>query len=326
MPTSIRIAVGQMCSGSCLKTNARIAAKAIDKAVLSKAKVLFLPEAADYIARDTKHSLRLADRSAIEFLMPLQEKVKTYYDPEHEDLGIFVAVGIHQPAGHENRGKKVQNVQVWISNTGEVLHRYQKVHLFDVNIGGGPVLTESDAVEPGTKILTPFPVGRQKPCSEIKIGFAICYDIRFPEMAAQLRHRRAHIITYPSAFTLTTGAAHWKALGLARAIDTQCYVVMAAQCGVHDVTADLTEDEKNKLDFVKKRETYGLALIISPWGEIMAEASNHSSRAASDEDGDYYEVITAEVNKDYLVNLRKELPIFKHRRPVVYHDSYPEKS
>lgn len=324
MSTTIRVAVAQMCSGSCLKTNARAAAKAIDKAVQEKAKVLFLPEAADFIARDPPHAIKLADRTGPDFLQPLQDKVKSYYNPSLKDSGIFVAVGVHEPATHENKGKKVQNNQVWISNTGEILHRYQKIHLFDVNIADGPVLKESDLVEPGNKILSPFPVGHEKPCSEIKIGFAICYDMRFPEMAAQLRHRRAHIITYPSAFTTTTGEAHWKALGRARAIDTQCYVVMAAQCGQHDVTADLTQKEKDDLNYLRKRETYGSALIIGPWGDIMAEASNYRERAPVDEEGDFYEVVCADVNKEYLVNLRKEMPVAKHRRPVVYHDSYPE--
>lgn len=322
---TIKVAVGQMCSSSCLKTNARIASKLVDMAVKANAKVLFLPEAADYISRNTDHSIRLAELTKRDFLEPLQEKIRSYHKSGEVDDGIFVAVGIHAPASCENRGRKVQNNQLWISNKGEILHRYQKVHLFDVNIANGPVLKESDAVEPGTKIHLPFKIGKRSPCSDFRVGLAICYDIRFPEMASRLRQKGAHIITYPSAFTTKTGEAHWRALGRARAIDTQCYIVMAAQCGSHDVTADLTEEEKAELNYSTTRDSYGQALIVDPWGEIIAEAPNYQNRGAKDEDGDYYEMITADLSKEFLYSIRRELPVLRHRRPVIYLDSYPER-
>lgn len=322
--STVRIAVGLMCSGSCLRTNARVVNKAIERAVAANAKVLFLPEAADYISRNPEHSLQLAERTATDFLKPIQEKIRSYHSPEKHDEGIVVAIGVHEPASGEIRGKKVQNNQLWISTSGEIVKRYQKIHLFDVNIPNGPILKESQAVEPGSKILDPFPMGGGS-LSEFKVGLAICYDIRFPEMASRLRDKGADVLTYPSAFTTKTGEAHWKALGKVRAIDSQCYVVMAAQCGEHDVVADLSLAEALALDYKKRRESYGQALIVGPWGEVIAEGSTYRDRAAVDEDGDYYEVIVADISREHLDKIRRDMPVFEHRRPLTYLDSFPDR-
>ena len=105
---------------------------------------------------------------------------------------------------------------------------YQKIHTFDVNIKGGAMLMESKSTQPGRRIVPPFP-------TELgKVGLAICYDLRFPEMALQLRRLGADILTYPSGFTTRTGAAHWELLLRSTAVLTQCYVVAAAQVGKHD--------------------------------------------------------------------------------------------
>lgn len=323
--STVRIAVGLMCSGSCLRTNARVVNKAIERAIAANARVLFLPEAADYISRNPEHSLQLAERTATDFLKPIQEKIRSYHSPGSVDDGIAVAIGVHEPASCENRGKKVQNNHLWISNTGEIVQRYQKIHLFDVNIPNGPILKESQSVEPGSKILDPFPMGEDSRLSRFRVGLAICYDIRFPEMASRLRDKGADILTYPSAFTTKTGEAHWKALGRARAIDSQCYVIMAAQCGEHNVLADLSPPEALELDYKKKRESYGQALIVDPWGEIIAEGSNYTDRAAVDEDGDYCEVIVADIEKERLNKIRRDMPVFSHRRTLTYFDSFPDR-
>ncbi|RKP28390.1 carbon-nitrogen hydrolase [Metschnikowia bicuspidata] len=319
--STVRIAVGQMCSGSSLLANARVVSKAIDKAIQAKAKVLFLPEAADYISRNADHSVQLASRSRTDFLEPIQQKIRSFHSPGQKDDGIMVAIGVHEPASGENRDKKVQNNQLWISNTGEIVHRYQKVHLFDVNIPNGPILKESESVESGSKLYPPFRLGLTPPLSDFSVGLAICYDIRFPEFASSLRQKGVDIITYPSAFTTKTGEAHWKELGRARAIDTQCYVVMAAQCGEHDTIGDLTLQKKSEILNRKKRESYGLALIIGPWGEVLAEASNYHDRAPVDDDGDYYEIIVADIDRKHLDKIRTEMPVFRHRRPSAYVDS-----
>lgn len=317
MSTKVKIAAGQMCSSSDLKANARVVGKLIQKAVAAKAKVLFLPEAADYISRDATHSVQLADTTHENFLQLVQGEVKKVYQEQSSeseaDRGIFVAVGVHEPASGDNAGKKVQNNQVWISNTGEIIHRYQKLHLFDINIPNGPILKESNSVEPGSKILDPFPINTGL-FAQFHVGLAICYDIRFPEFSLRLRKLGANIITYPSAFTTRTGEAHWLELARARAIDSQCYVVMAAQCGEHDVYADLDEEPEGK----KTRVSFGQTVIVGPWGEVLGKATTYLERDFADEDGDYYELVTAEVDVDHVNKIRTDLPVFTHRRPEIF--------
>lgn len=317
MATSLKIAAGQMCSSSDLAQNARVIKKLLRKAVANNVKVLFLPEAADYLSRDATHSVQLANDTHKKFILEIQQEVKELYESasgDDADKGIFVAVGVHEPAEGENFGKKVQNNQLWISNTGEILHRYQKLHLFDISITNGPILKESNSVEPGKAILPPFPVNNDD-YSKFNVGLAICYDIRFPELSLRLRKLGAKIITYPSAFTTKTGEAHWLELGRARAIDSQCFVVMAAQCGEHNVYADADEIPS---EGKKKRESYGQSVIIGPWGEVLGKGPTYLERGPLDGDGDYLELVEAELDLDKLEKIRTDMPVFTHRRPEIF--------
>lgn len=314
---SLKIAVGQMCSSADLGQNARVVSKLITAAVAQNAKVLFLPEAADYLSRDAAHSRELAGRTHTDFISHIQNLVRRVFDqsagPEN-DRGIFVAVGVHEPGIKATAEGKVQNNQLWIDNRGDIVHRYLKLHLFDISITNGPILKESNSVEAGKDIIPPFPVN-DSTWDRFKVGLAICYDIRFPELSLRLRRLGANILTFPSAFTTKTGEAHWIALGRARAIDSQCYVVMAAQCGRHNVEADLPEEERTG---TTKRESYGNSVIIGPWGDVLAQASVYTDRKAEDEDGDYYELVAAELDADRVDQIRRDLPVFDHRRPEVY--------
>ncbi|PVH18768.1 hypothetical protein CXQ85_001056 [Candidozyma haemuli] len=311
--SKLTIACGQMCSSSDLAGNARVATRLIDQAVAQNVKVLFLPEAADYISRDASHSVQLAEESKEKFISVLQKHVRQIHERssgEDEDKGIFVAVGVHEPASGDNHGKKVKNNQLWIDNRGDIAQTYQKLHLFDINIVNGPILKESNSVEPGKEILDPFSVNKGK-FSKFSVGLAICYDIRFGELALRLRKLGANIITFPSAFTTRTGEAHWLELGKARAIDSQCYVVMAAQCGEHDVYADTEEDGDGK----KVRVSYGQSVIIGPWGEVVAKGDTYLERKDSK---DYSELIVGEIDLDYVEKIRTDLPVFTHRRPEIF--------
>lgn len=311
--TKLTIACGQMCSSSSLAANARVATKLIDQAVAKNVKVLFLPEAADYISRDAAHSVQLANSSKDEFITVIQEHVKKIYQNslgDAQDKGIFVAVGVHEPAVGDNFGKKVRNNQLWIDNQGKIVHSYQKLHLFDINIPNGPILKELNSVEPGQEILKPFPVSEGQ-FSRFSVGLAICYDIRFGELALRLRKLGANIITFPSAFTTRTGEAHWLELGKARAIDSQCYVVMAAQCGEHDVYADVEESGDGK----KVRVSYGQSVIIGPWGEVVAKGETYMERGDGE---DYSELVVGELDLEHVEKIRRDLPVFTHRRPEIF--------
>ncbi|MCJ1314191.1 Carbon-nitrogen hydrolase [Agyrium rufum] len=211
----------------------------VHKAVSAGAKALFLPEASDYIGTSSDETIALVKSiEESEFVRGLQQEAIC--------ASLPINVGIHEPTAG---GKKVKNTLIWIDEHGKILHRYQKLHLFDVNIDGGPILEESKSVEKGTEIVPPFetPVGR--------LGMTICFDLRFPEIGLALKRQNAQVTVFPSAFTVPTGKAHWEILLRARAIETQSYVIAAAQAGQHN----------------SKRISYGHSMIVSPWGEVLAQ-------------------------------------------------------
>lgn len=271
-----RVAVGQLCSTANMAANLAQCQTLARKAVAAGAKALFLPEASDYIASSPAESISLARPvQDSEFVLGLQR--------EAQQGNLHINVGIHEPAPDG----RIKNTLVWINEKGVITQRYQKVHLFDVDIKGGPVLKESASVEKGMEILRPFdtPVGR--------VGLAICFDLRFPEISLSLRRQDAQIITYPSAFTIPTGKAHWETLLRARAIETQSYVIAAAQAGPHN----------------EKRRSYGHSLVANPWGEIVAQL------------GDGYEepeIAVADLDYDLLEKVRREMPLLRRT------DIYPE--
>ncbi|KAF2728498.1 carbon-nitrogen hydrolase [Polyplosphaeria fusca] len=277
-------AIGQMCSTSSLTHNLSQARNLVEKASAAGARALFLPEASDYIARNASETISLCQpASTSPFVVGLQDAARQHKLP--------VNVGIHEPT---TDGKKVKNTLLWIDANGEIAHRYQKLHLFDVEIKDGPILKESNSVEKGKEILTPFetPVGT--------VGLMICFDLRFPEISLALRHRGAQILTYPSAFTVPTGKAHWETLLRARAIETQSYVFAAAQSGPHN-------EEKT-------RRSYGHGMIIDPWGKVLATLGGEE-----DDKGrglDVGEMALAEIDIEYLEKVRKEVPLL--RRTGVY--------
>ncbi|KAL8808854.1 MAG: hypothetical protein Q9200_003957 [Gallowayella weberi] len=250
----------------------------VQKAVAAGAKALFLPEASDYIAPSASETVSLVQpASSSPFVLGLQESARNHR--------LSINVGIHEPA---QGGKKVKNTLLWIDEHGEIKHRYQKLHLFDVDIPGGPTLQESNSVEKGMELVPPFTTAIGN------VGMLICFDLRFPEPSISLRRQGAHIITYPSAFTVPTGKAHWSTLLRARAIETQSYVIAAAQVGSHN----------------EKRTSYGHSMLVSPWGEVMAELSGEKK--------DEPEIAVAEIDLEGLEKIRKEMPLLRRT------DVYPE--
>lgn len=166
------------------------------------------------------------------------------------------------------------------NDAGKCVARYDKIHLFDVKINQGEEIhQESKTIEPGEKtsvIETPFG----------KLGLAICYDVRFPEMFRAMQAEGVEIIALPSAFTFTTGAAHWEILVRARAIENLSYVIAAAQTGTH----------------ANGRKTYGHSMIVNPWGDIKASLPQGTG------------AIIAEIHLDYLRQVREEFPVLSHRK------------
>jgi deaminated glutathione amidase len=247
---------------------------------------LFLPEASDYIAPDASTSLSLClPVETSLFVTGLQNLARTHQLP--------INVGIHEPT---TDAKRVQNTLIWISSVGDITHRYQKLHLFDVDIKSGPVLRESASVEPGKELLDPFEteLGR--------LGLLICFDLRFPEPSLALRRRGAQILTYPSAFTVPTGIAHWETLLRARAIETQSYVIAAAQSGKHNEEGT--------------RKSYGHSMVVDPWGRVVARLGGEGE--GEDSKLDIGEIAVADIDLGLVEKVRAEMPLL--RRTDVYPD------
>ena len=204
-----------------------------------------------------------------------------------------IHVGIHEPLDEPTTTttKKIKNTLIWIDAAGEITHRYQKLHLFDLDLSDqdGPKMKESDTIEAGTRLPTPITASPLGP-----IGPLICFDLRFPEVALALRRQGARIITYPSAFAPETGAAHWHALLRARAIETQTYVFAPGQVGAHN----------------GKRESYGHSLVVDPWGRVVAELGGLEEKKARGEEWEP-EVAVVDVDLALCERLRREMPLLR---------------
>ncbi|CCF59212.1 hypothetical protein KAFR_0G01780 [Kazachstania africana CBS 2517] len=294
-----RIAIGQLCSGSNVASNLDIVTKLIAKALDQDVRVLFFPEATDFLSRNPEHSFHLVKKSE-QFVSDLQTNIKDLCSSKLKK--IDVSIGIHLPPNEDDirrDNNKTKNTLLYINYKGEILHSYQKIHLFDVVISNGSILKESNSVLAGNKIpkILETPIG--------KLGTGICYDIRFPELALDLRKQGAEILCFPSAFTIKTGEAHWELLGRARAIDTQCFVVMPAQHGEHNVQNDDWTGSGTEHQAVSKRVSWGHSMIISPWGDIVAKSNSKTSEP---------ELIIADLNFELLTRVRMNMPLMQHRR------------
>jgi predicted amidohydrolase len=175
---------------------------------------------------------------------------------------------------------RLANRSYLIGPGGDISARYDKIHMFDVEIPDGQSYRESRAYRPGGRAVTAdLPWGR--------LGLTVCYDLRFPQLFRALAKGGADFISVPSAFTKFTGRAHWHVLLRARAIETGCFVFAPAQCGTH----------------AEGRKTYGHSLIVAPWGEVLAEGGEEPG------------LITAEIDPAEIGKARAMVPSLTHDRP-----------
>ena len=193
------------------------------------------------------------------------------------ELGIYLLAGsiLEEISGSE----KSYNTSLLFGPSGKIIASYRKIHLFDVDLANGVSLCESATRAPGENVV----VAQSELCV---MGLSVCYDLRFPELYRALANRGAELIFVPSAFTAFTGAAHWRPLLQARAIENQAYVVAPGQFG----------QSRNSF------ETHGHTMIVDPWGKILAELDDGAG------------IVTAEIDLDYLEKVRAELPALKHRK------------
>jgi len=234
-----KIASIQMCSSASVDDNLTTAAQLIQKAATNGAQLAVLPEMFSIIGKDPTDSLLYKEPFGC-------GKMQNFLAQTARDNNVWV-VGGTIPIACE-KGNKARAACLVFDNNGHLAGRYDKIHLFDAVISKAESYKESDTMEPGNNavvIETPFG----------KLGVAICFDLRFPELFTELTAKGAEFIAVPAAFTEKTGAAHWEILTRCRAIDSFCYIIGATQGGTH----------KNG------RKTYGHAIVIDPWGQIMEE-------------------------------------------------------
>ena len=240
MTRTVQVAALQYCAGPDQASTLPLVRRLIKEAANKGAEFVCLPECANFLAKD-RASLRetAEDETSSQSLAHLRNLAKAYR--------IHISAGsLMMRADADDRQA---NRSYLISPEGTILARYNKIHMFDADVGDGKLYRESEHFKPGkTVVHCKTAIGH--------IGLSICYDIRFPHLYRQMGQAGVEMITIPAAFTKTTGAAHWHVLQRARAIETGSFILAAAQCGKH---AD-------------GRQTYGHSLIINPWGEILADA------------------------------------------------------
>ena len=268
-----KVAAIQMCSSDHVAENLQTAATLIEQAAKEKAALAVLPENFAIISKVPTATLKIKEQFGDG---PIQDFLATTAKKNR----IWIVGGTIPIAGqNENRATAACLVY---NDKGEFVARYNKIHLFDVCVEKGvEEYSESNSIEYGKDItVVDTPLG--------KLGLAICYDLRFPELFRVLFNKGAEIFAVPAAFTEKTGAAHWELLTRTRAVENQCYLIAAAQGGTHS----------------SGRKTFGHSFIVDPWGKIIASLPTGIG------------IITAEIDFNYLKTIRKNFPIREHQKIV----------
>ncbi|WP_346829232.1 carbon-nitrogen hydrolase family protein [Pseudomonas abietaniphila] len=266
-------AVIQMVSQSDVEGNLAQARALLEQAAASGAKLAVLPENFAAMGRRDVAAIGRAEALGEGPILPWLKLAA-------RDLKLWIVAGT-VPLPPEGRPQsKVTACSLLIDDQGQQVARYDKLHLFDVDVtdNRGRYRESDDYAHGSNVVVVDTPVGR--------LGLTVCYDLRFPELYTALREAGAELITAPSAFTAVTGAAHWEILLRARAIETQCYVLAAAQGGIHP----------------GPRETFGHAAIIDPWGRVLAEQAQGEA------------VLLAERDSQEQASIRARMPVSNHRR------------
>jgi predicted amidohydrolase len=266
---TLRVALVQMCSGRDVARNLSDATALIREAALGGAQYVQTPEVTNLMELERERLFAAAEPEN-------SNAALRHFQALARELSIWLHLGSLVVKVSDT---KLANRAYLISPAGEVVARYDKIHMFDVDLPNGEVYRESTNYEPGTQaVVADLPWG--------KLGFSICYDLRFPYLYRALAHAGASFIAVPAAFTRLTGEAHWLTLLRARAIETQCFVFAAGQGGLHE----------------HGRETFGHSLIVSPWGQVLAEGGVHPS------------VIFADVDLGQIADVRARVPSLRHDR------------
>jgi len=268
----MKIALFQMTAGVDPSANARALVAAIKAAAEGGADMLFTPEMSGCLDRDR-------ERSSAVIVTEANDPVLAAVRASARENALWVHLGslaIKDPAIDKRR-----NRGFLIDDQGEIRARYDKIHLFDVDLPGGESWRESNSYAGGDRaVMARTPWGN--------LGLTICYDLRFPDLYRALSNAGADILSVPAAFTVPSGEAHWHVLLRARAIESAAFVIATGQVGLHE----------------DGRRTYGHSLVVDPWGTVLLDAGS--------EPGLYW----ADLQLDHIADVRRRIPALAHRRSI----------
>lgn len=273
-----KIAAVQMASGAQVAANLMKAGELIHQAANKGADLVILPENFALMGKQDKDHLQIAEYAG-------QGVIQDFLVKQAKQHKIWILAGAiplrledHPTAKTHQIPEKVSTSALLFNAEGEQVVRYDKIHLFDVELPNGDVYAESDTTQAGTdSVVVDTPFG--------KLGIAICYDLRFPELFREMSAEGAQIFAIPAAFTDTTGKAHWEVLLRARAIENLSYVVAAGQGGYH----------------VNGKATHGHSMIIDYWGNVREVLEKGEG------------VIVSTIDLNTLESVRKNFPVLEHR-------------
>lgn len=271
----MRAAVLQISSSDDPGENLEMASDYIAKAAAAGAGYILTPEVTNCVSNSRSHQSAVLSEEAEDATLAGLRNVAA----EH---GIWLTIGSLALKTRDEDGR-FANRQFLIDPAGEITARYDKIHMFDVALSKQETYKESAGYRPGTRAVvaeTPF----------ASIGMTICYDLRFPHLHRALAKAGATVLTVPAAFSPVSGAAHWHALLQARAIETGCWVLAPAQTGQHNIRQGAP------------RATYGHALIVSPWGEIVADAGVDPG------------ILYVDLDQQAVADARRRIPSLSHDR------------
>ena len=273
----MNIALVQMVSSQQVDASLKTAETLMTDAAKAQPVAIFLPENFPALGSEDPHEIGLREQDS-------SGPVRSFLAEMAQRLDCWIFAGtlptVTRPDGSRVEPGKVRAASLVIDTRGKEVARYDKIHMFDVDVADNHgAYRESNTFEHGTDVvLVDSPCGR--------VGMSVCYDIRFSELYLQLFKAGAELLTIPSAFTETTGAAHFELLMRARAVESFAYTVAACQGGVHD----------------SGRRTYGHSMVVDPWGEVVVRA------------GLGEQVLSAEIDLEQVKRRRQNMPVLQQRK------------
>ena len=244
--------------------NAKVLKKFFEKTKKFKPDLICTPECSNIITNDKNY---LKEKATYEYNCPILNMAKIYANANN------VSINIGSLLLKEKNKKKLVNRSIFINPKGKIIKRYDKIHMFDVNISEKETHRESNTFQAGKNIAL-------LNLNNIKIGFTICYDLRFPNLFRKLAKKGSTVILMPAAFTVPSGKAHWEIMIRSRAIENSLFVIGTNMCGTHH----------------NNRKTYGHSILVDPWGKIITKAMSKPL------------ILNSEINLDEVRDIRKKIP------------------